>query len=126
MVKISGIFLIVLSTLFSQLFIRLIPENFSCNKEYEIIEGCDTLLRSLAVYFSIAGIPILLFLILYTDFFLMKLFPDDFVPWSGWGESRLYRNLFKTVQVIAITLISSPTYQIFINFGLLFIAYQII
>jgi hypothetical protein len=126
MVKISGVFLIILSTLFSQLFIRLIPENFSCDKDYEIKAGCDTLLRQVAVYFSIAGIPILIFLILYTDLFLIKLFPDDYVPWSGWGESRLYRNLFKTVQVIAITLISSPTYQIFINFGLLFIAYQIL
>ena len=78
------------------------------------------------MYFSIAEIPLLLFLIVYTDFFLIKLFPDEYIPWSGWGESRLLRNLYKTVQVIAITLISSPTYQIFINFGLLFIAYQII
>ena len=125
MIKTSGLFLIVLSTVLSQLFIRIIPENLSCDKDYEIEQGCETTLREVAIYFSLAGIPVLFFLIIYTDFFLVKLFPDDYIPWSGWGESRLLRNLYKTVQVIAITLIESPTYQIFINFGLLFIAYQI-
>jgi hypothetical protein len=97
MIRFSGVFLIVLTTVFSQLFIRLIPENFSCDKQYEIMAGCDTTLRTLAIYFSIAGIPLLLFLIVYTDFFLIKLFPDEYIPWSGWGESRLLRNLYKTV-----------------------------
>jgi hypothetical protein len=103
----------------------VIPENFSCDKDYEIEHGCDSTLRTLAIYFSIAGIFFLLFLITYTDFFLIKLFPNENIPWSGWGESRLLRNLYKATQVVALTLISSPTYQIFINFGLLFIAYQI-
>jgi hypothetical protein len=31
MIKVSGIFLIVLTTVFSQIFIRVIPENFSCD-----------------------------------------------------------------------------------------------
>ncbi len=84
-----------MTTVFTQLFMRLIPENFSCDKHYEIQAGCDNILRKLAIYFSIAGIPLLLFLVLYTDFFIIKLFPDEYVPWSGWGESRLYRNVYK-------------------------------
>ncbi len=95
----SGIFLIVLSTALSQLVMRLIPENFECDKNYEKINnGCDNALRSIATYCSLAEIPLILFLIVYSDIFLTKLFPNEHIPWAAWNErSRLFRNGYKAV-----------------------------
>lgn len=68
----------------------------------------------------------MMFLIVYSDIFITKLFPNDHIPWAAWNErSRLLRNGYKAIQLISITLIP-PDYQVFINFGVLFIAFQIV
>ena len=70
---------------------------------------------------------VLIFIICtFSDNFLTKLFPNDQIPWSSWNEkSRSYRNYYKALQVSALSLIP-PSYEVFINGGLIFIAYSLI
>ena len=75
--KFSGIFLTVFSTALSQLFMRMIIENFNCDKKYEIENGCDSRLRQIAQYFSYAGIVVIFMATSFSDIFLTKLFPND-------------------------------------------------
>jgi hypothetical protein len=57
---------------------------------------------------------------------LTKLFPNDQIPWSSWNEkSRSFRNYYKALQVFALSLIP-PSYEVFINIGLIFFAYSIV
>lgn len=102
---------------------RMIIENFNCDKKYEIEDGCDSKLRKIAEYFSYVSIVLIFMATSFSDIFLTKLFPNDQIPWSSWNEkSRQYRNYYKALQVFALSLIP-PSYEVFINLGLNFIAY---
>jgi hypothetical protein len=73
---------------------------------------------------AIAAIPLTVFILGYTDIFITRLFPSEGVPWSAWNErSRVYRNLYKAVSQVNITLIPE-SYQLFFNVGILYLAYQ--
>jgi hypothetical protein len=126
LVKGVGVGLVFLTTALSQLFLRVIPENLQCDKDYEIIEGCDSTLRTVALYSSIAGIPLLMIMLLFTDLFITTQYPNERIPWAAWNDrSKLLRNGWKTIQILSITFIP-PDYQVFINFFLLYIASQLV
>ena len=122
-IKVTGILLVVLSTALSQLFMNLTLQNLSCDEDYEISYGCGEFLAKLALYFAILNVPLLLFLIVYSDVFISKLFPDEAIPWAAWNErSRLLRNFYKTIQLISVTYIPTQ-YQVFVNFFVLYNAF---
>lgn len=76
----------------------MIPENFSCDRPFEINYGCDRVIRKIAIYSSLAGIPLILFILSYSDIFITKKFPNENIPWAAWNErSRLLRNGYKTI-----------------------------
>lgn len=96
--KLAGAFLIFLSTALSQLFLRIIPETFSCDKDFEIAGGCDSILRKIAIYSSIAGFPMLVSVLLISDYFITSLFPNEHIPWASWRDSsRILRNIYKAI-----------------------------
>lgn len=98
LVKGVGISLIFISTVLSQLFLRVIPENLQCDKDYEIAQGCESTIRTVAVYSSIVAIPLLLIILLFTDIFITMQFPNERIPWAAWNDrSRLLRNTWKMI-----------------------------
>lgn len=53
-------------------------------------------------------------------------FPNERIPWAAWNDrSRVFRNVWKMIQILSITFIP-PTYQVFINFFVLYIASQLV
>lgn len=55
-------------------------------------------------------------LVLYSDLFITKQFPDHNIPWSSWNEgSRLMRNLWKLILIIANQFVT-VSYSFIINF----------
>ena len=52
--------------------------------------------KTQALILAIIGFIFLIILILYSDFFITKQFPDDRIPWAAWNDrSRLLRNFYK-------------------------------
>jgi hypothetical protein len=72
MLKASGIFLTVLSTILAQILIRIFFEFIYCDRQFEINYGCDSTMRTVGLYFSIIGIILILALVLYSDLFITK------------------------------------------------------
>ena len=69
----------------------------------------------MGLYFSILGLVFMLALVLYSDLFITKQFPDKNIPWSSWNESsRLMRNIWKVVLVLANEFITA-SYAFIIN-----------
>jgi hypothetical protein len=98
LIKVSGIFLTLLSSCLNQFLLRLYIEQLYCDRLYEIEGGCDSQLRQVGNYFSVVGFILLLILCLYSDFFVTKQFPDKNIPWAAWNErSRLFRNIYKLI-----------------------------
>ncbi len=56
--------------------VRVFLELFQCDKHYEVEYGCDKYLRQVGLYFSIPGLVFMLILVLYSDLFITKQFPD--------------------------------------------------
>lgn len=71
-IKGSGYFLVITSTALSQIFMKIVVEQFTCDLEFEIAYGCEATYRTVAVYISIVGFLFLLFLIAYSNFFITK------------------------------------------------------
>ena len=87
---------------------------------------CDSKLRQIGQYCSIGAVPLLLFLVLYSDFFLTKVFPNESIPWAAWNaKSRLLRNLYKLLHVVNILFVGD-SYSDIVNFGIFLVAAYII
>jgi hypothetical protein len=99
---------------------------FYCSDSYELAAGCNSTFRQLGLYFGIIGLIFLMILIIYTDFFITKQFPDKNIPWSSWNDrGRSIRNIYKLIQILSKEVLSD-SYNDIVNFVCLVLATYLI